>query len=238
MSDFLQIDNFNVKQLDSDGKEVLDEFEQRFIELRKKHAALPDDFYKMATDFHIASCRAQTEVQKITMQHFAEEWRKDQKLGCELDAIQNWQTRKAIKKAFIREQRRLKKPLPWRYDFWGNLVRTIQSFIVMFIPPQLVRLFTRKPPRKPVITPQLPRSGQSTTTTEKTAKNPPVPTSAAVSADAEQNLVNVDAVTATADVAATADILPNATPAPTPASRSAAGLVSRRSVNFKEVNNG
>ncbi len=238
MSDFLQIDNFNIEQLDNDGKEVLKEFEQRFVELRKKHAALPDDFYKMATDFHIASCRAQTQVQKITMQHFAEEWLKDQKLGCELDAIQNWQTRRAIKKAFIQEQRRLKKPLPWRYDFWGNLWRAVQGFVVMFIPPQLVRLFTRKTPRKPVITPQPPRSAQSSESPGKTAKNPPVPANAAVSADAEQNLVNVDAVTASAGVPAVADILPNATPAPVPASPMAAGLVSRRSVNFKEVNNG
>lgn len=237
MSDFLQIDNFNIEQLDSDGKEVLDEFEGRFIELRKKLATLPPDFYKMATDFHTASCRAQTEVQKITMQHFATEWRKDQQLGCELDSIQNWQTRKAIKKAFIQEQRRLKKPLPWRYDFWGNLARAMQSFVVMFIPPQLVRLFTRKTPKKPVITPK-PKPKQSSQSPEKTATGALVPAVAAVSADAEQNLVNFDAVTAVADVAAVADVLPNATPAPAPASPMATGLVSRRSVNFKEVNNG
>ena len=221
MSDFLQIDNFNIEQLDSDGKEVLDEFEKRFIELRKKLATIPPEFYQMATDFHKASCRAQTEVQKITMQHFAAEWGKDQKLGCELDAIQNWQTRKATKKAFIQEQRRLKKPLPWRYDFWGNLVRAIQSFIVMFIPPQVVRLFTRKgtitippkPPETPQEAPKTPAHKQSTKA-KKPATGARVPASAVVAANA---VVQTDTK-----------------PKPTPATPTAKVLVSRRSVKLNK----
>ena len=237
MSDYLRIENFNIKQLDGDGKAALDEFEQRFIELRKKLAYLPPDFYKMATDFHIASCKAQTEVQKITMQHFATEWRKDQQLGCELDSIHKWQIRRALKKAFIQEQRRLKNPLPWRYDFWGNLMRALQSFIVMFIPPQIVRLFTRKPPKTPPETPPAPTAEQTPAQPPKSTKMPLVPATAAVAADAEQHLVNSDIVPANAANAATAVVEDNATPTPTPATPMAKGLVSRRSIDLKGVNN-
>ena len=235
MSDYLRIENFNIEQLDSDGKKALDEFEQRFIELRKKQATLPPDFYKMATDFHTASCRAQTEVQKITMQHFATEWRKDQQLGCELDCIHKWQIRKALKKAFIQEQRRLKKPLPWKYDFWGNLMRALQSLIVMFIPPQIVRLFTRKPPKTPLETPPAPNPNQTPAPPQKSTKMPLVPATAAMPADAEQHLVNSDIVPANAVDAATAVVTPNTTPTPTTATPMSTGLVSRRSIDLKGV---
>lgn len=276
MSDFLEITKFNVKQLDEEGKAVLEEFEERFIELRKKQCYIPPEYYQMATAFHLASCRAQCEVQQATMKHFTDELRKSQKTGAEVNSVLNWQKRRKFKETFIAEQRKLKKPLPWRYDFWGNLTNVFKSVLEFFIPAGVVRLFIRKPkvmarttnapePEiKPTDAPEpapvylLTYSGncEPVTTNELSSKDLRVP-SENKEEDRERILPHsiiripdfpsyIDSsdsnnrahVAASADISASAvvdsnrsEIKPDpAKPSPTPASQSAKGSVSRKSL--------
>lgn len=229
MSDFLEIDKFNIKELDDGAQVVFDDFEERFKALRENLHCLPTEFYQMETDFYVESCKAQTEVQKNTMKYFANELKKDQKLGAEINSVLNWQNRRRIKETFIAEQRRLKKPLPWRYDFWGNLANVFKSILAFFVPAGVVRLFIRK--AKVMAGPtNAPEPETKPTDVSKSAPIYLLPYSGTGNSGAH--------VPASADITADADVDPVITeikdyqpkPKPTPATQSAKVSVSRKSL--------
>jgi len=116
-----ELANFKIKQLDDEGKEVLKDFEERFETLRKKRVTLPEQFYQVATEFHVTSCAAQTGIPKKALEHIIRENRDDLKIASDMVRSDKWQTREHKMADYIDEQLENKNPLP--YDLYKAHIR-------------------------------------------------------------------------------------------------------------------